>query len=290
MRHVPSEPTRTKRDQGRETKGQRAGSGGRSAEERWVRVGRWLMLGAWAAWALPAAAQVTERPQTTPPGRVLMRIDGIRLSFDRSDAAGNTYDAVGVASTTLRTGLTETVDIQVGLDLFLRETIRSGGRRNSHSGIGDVAVRTKWTFWRDEKAGAAAAVMPYVRFPTGSGGMGSEAVEGGVIVPWAMETGAGFKAGAMFQWDTVRNDADNGYDARWFVSGFAIRDLTQTIAIYGEATAETRSTGFSESEVTIGAGVVWRLSKRLELDYELQRGINSRAAAWTHILRANWEW
>jgi hypothetical protein len=248
------------------------------------------MLGALAAWALPAAAQVTERPQTTPPGRVLMRIDGIRLSFDRSDAAGNTYDAVGVASTTLRTGLTETVDIQVGLDLFLRETIRSGGRRNSHSGLGDVALRTKWTFWRDEKAGAAAAVMPYVRFPTGSGGMGSEAVEGGVIVPWAMETGAGFKAGAMFQWDTVRNDADNGYDARWFVSGFAIRDLTQIFAIYGEATAETRSTGFSESEVNIGVGAIWRLSKKLELDYELQRGINSRAAAWTHIFRANWEW
>jgi hypothetical protein len=178
----------------------------------------------------------------------------------------------------------------VGLDLFLRETIRSGGRRNSHSGLGDVALRTKWTFWRDEKAGAAAAVMPYVRFPTGSGGMGSEAVEGGVIVPWAMETGAGFKAGAMFQWDTVRNDADNGYDARWFVSGFAIRDLTQIFAIYGEATAETRSTGFSESEVNIGVGAIWRLSKKLELDYELQRGINSRAAAWTHIFRANWEW
>jgi hypothetical protein len=238
----------------------------------------------------PVVAQVTESPRTEAPGRILVRIDGLKLSFDRADAAGNTHDAVGVASTTLRSGLTDTVDLQLGLDFFVRETIKFRGTRDSHSGLGALSLRTKWTFWRDEKAGAAAAVMPYVRLPTGSGGVGGKATEGGVIVPWAIDAGAGVKAGAMFQWDLVRNEADNGYDSRWFVSGFAVRDLSRAFAVYGEATAEVSSAGFSSSAATIGAGVLWRTSKHLVLDYELQRGLGQRAAAWTHIWRANWEW
>ncbi len=251
----------------------------------------WHPLVWWLALlALPAVAQVTESPRTEAPGRVLVRIDGIKLSFDRADAAGNRHDVIGVASTTIRSGLTETVDLQLGLDFFIKETVDTGGARRSGSGLGDLSLRTKWTFWRDEKAGAAAAVLPYVRLPTGSGGVGGKAVEGGVIVPWAIDAGAGFRAGAMAQWDVVRNDADNGYDARWFVSGFAVRDLTRAFSVYGEATAELDSTGFSSSAATVGGGVLWRFTQFLEFDYELQRGLGLRAASWTHIWRANWRW
>ncbi len=248
-----------------------------------------LLLGA-VFTAAPASAQVTELPQTVAPGRVLVRVDGLRLSLDRRDGAGNTYDALGVASTTLRAGLTATVDLQVGLDFFIRESIETRGARDSDSGIGDVSLRTKWTFWKDEKAGAAAAVMPYVRLPTGSGGVGTDAVEGGVIVPWAFDAGAGFTAGAMAQWDVLRNDAADGYDSRWFVSGFARRDLTKSLAVYGEATAEVSSAGFSTSAATVGVGVLWRYARHLVFDYELQRGLGRRAAVWTHTWRVNWEW
>lgn len=248
------------------------------------------LLACLALSARPAAAQVTELPQTVAPGRVLVRVDGLRLSLDRRDGAGNTYDALGVASTTLRAGLTSTVDLQVGLDFFIRESIETRGARDSDSGLGDVSLRTKWTFWKDDKAGAAAAVMPYVRLPTGSGGVGTDAVEGGLIVPWAVDAGAGFKAGAMAQWDLLRNDAGNGYDSRWFLSGFALRDLTKSFAVYGEATAEVSSAGFSTSAATIGAGALWRYARHLVFDYELQRGLGRRAAVWTHTWRVNWEW
>lgn len=233
-------------------------------------------------------AQVTETPQTVAPGRFLLRVDGLTLSMDRADAAGNTYSAVGVASSTLRTGLTQNLDLQVGFDLFIRETIKRSGARDSHSGLGDLSLRTKWTFWRDEKLGAAAAVMPYVRFPTGSGAIGSKDIEGGIIVPWAMDAGGGVTAGAMFQWDMIRNDADDGYDGRWYLSGFAQRDLTKNFALYAEATFDVRSTGFSDWAGMIGAGALWRFSDSLKFDYELLRGLNSRASKWTHIWRANW--
>ena len=246
----------------------------------------------WSGLVIPlwVQAQVTESPITEAPGRLLVRMDGLRLSFGREDAVGNSYNAVGVASTTVRAGLTQSVDLQVGIDLFLKETIKTTGARNSRSGLGDVSFRTKWTFWRDEKSGAAVAVMPYVKLPSSTAGVGTDAIEGGIIFPWAIKNDAGLTAGAMFQWDVVRNDARNGYDARWYASGFAQRDLTKAFAVYGETTLEAFSTGLSNWAGTVGIGVLWRLSKSLQFDYELQRGLNDRAAAWAHILRLNWEW
>src|SRR3954470_14974895 len=108
--------------------------------------------------ATGAVAHVTEKPETISPGKVLIRMDGLRLGFERAPAAGNTYTAVGVASTVVSAGLTRSIDLQVGFDLFLRETSGFGGTRVSHSGFGDLRFRTKWTFWRDEKNGAAAAI------------------------------------------------------------------------------------------------------------------------------------
>ncbi|MSU50971.1 MAG: transporter [Opitutus sp.] len=271
------------------------------APRRWLRVhspamttlkSRFCCALFWLVPFAPVAveAQVTELPQTVAPGRLLVRMDGLKLSYGREDAVGNTHNALAVASTTVRAGLTQSVDLQVGFDFFLKESITFRGARNAHSGLGDVSLRTKWTFWRDDKIGAAAAVLPYVKLPSSTAGVGTDAITGGIILPWAMQTGAGVTAGAMFQWDVVRNDARNGYDARWYASGFARRDLTKVFSVYGETTLEASSTGLSNWAGTIGGGVLWRLTKSLQFDYELQRGLNDRASAWAHILRLNWEW
>jgi hypothetical protein len=238
---------------------------------------------------LIAFAQVTETPLTVAPGHVLIRADGLKLSLDRADAAGNTYSAVAVAGTTVRAGLTQNVDLQVGFDLFLKETLKFRGRSDSHSGLGDVSLRTKWVFWRNDQYGAAAAFLPYVKIPSGTGGVGSDAVEGGFIVPWAMNNGAGITSGAMFEWDVVRNDAHNGYDSRWYISGFAQRDLTKFLSVYTEATLETFSSGAS-GRGTFGVGALWHLSKTWQFDYELQHGLTHAAAEWIHIWRVNWLW
>lgn len=234
--------------------------------------------------------QITESPHTIAPGKILIEIDGIRLSMDRADSAGNTYDALAVGSTIVSAGITPSLDVQIGAELFLRETFDSGGVRDSHSGLGDLSFRMKWTFWRDEKFGAAAAVIPYVRFPSGSRSVRADGFEGGLIIPWTMHVGGGMWAGAMFQWDLERNRGRNAYDSNWYASAFAQRNLTRTIAVYAEATAEAASNSLREWGGSVGVGAWWRLTASLQLDYELLRGLNDHAAEWTHIARVNWEW
>ncbi len=251
-------------------------------------VACWLLAGGSCG-----TAQVTETPVTVAPGNLLVRMDGVTLGFDRdrAPAAGNRYTAVGVAGTVVSAGLTSSVDVQVGFQLFLRQTYETaGGARTSRSGLGDLQFRTKWTFWRDDSSGAAAAVIPYVKVPSNSGGVGNRAVEGGLMVPWAMNVGGGARAGAMLRWDVVRNDANNGYDARWLATGFIQRNLTKAIGFYGETTLAVASTGLADWRGSLGAGLLWSLTKNLQLDYELTRGLNRSATDWVHILRLNWLW
>jgi hypothetical protein len=60
--------------------------------------------------------------------------------------------------------------------------------------------------------------------------------------------------------------------------------------LYGETTLQAAATGASSTAGTLGVGALLQVTRRLQLDYELQRGLNRRAAAWTHVLRVNWDW
>lgn len=75
----------------------------------------------------PLPAQVTETPYTVAPGRVLLEVDGVRLKVGQTDADGGTVNALAVGSSLLTTGLTRSLDLQVGVDVFLRQTASSAG-------------------------------------------------------------------------------------------------------------------------------------------------------------------
>lgn len=247
-----------------------------------------LLLCALGLCGRPLSGQVTETPHTVAPGRVLLEVDGVRFTVGHSDAEGGTVDALAVGSTLLTTGLTRSVDLQVGVDLFLRQTASLGGRRDSDAGFGDVSLRTKWTFWRMDSGAAALALIPYVRLPTSTAGLGSERIDGGLILPWASEGPAGILTGAMLQWDSA--SSVDGRRHRWSGAAFVRRDLFRVLSLYAETTLDAESGGWSAREGTLGAGALLRPWGGLEVDYQIQRGLNRRAADWIHTLRFNWEW
>jgi hypothetical protein len=236
----------------------------------------------------PLGAQVTDTPQTIAPGKFFLRMDALTLGVNRDTDGPNKYTALGLASSILSIGLTPTVDVQFGAQFFVRQTYQYQGTNSSRSGWGDTSFRTKWTFWRSPGGEAAAAVIPYVKLPSKTTGIGNNHLEGGLIVPWALQLGPGSEAGAMFQWDQLRNDANNGYDARWFVSGFARQHLVGGIGAYAETTLAVSSASSSSFAGTIGGGVTVDFSKGLQLDYGLSRGLGGRATDWTGVIRLRW--
>ena len=233
-------------------------------------------------------AQVTEVPQTIEPGHVLVRMDAFSFGIQPDTSAPNQYRALALGTTLVSAGVTDTFDFEAGAQLFLRNTFSTAGTDHTENGIGEVSLRTKWTFWRDPSTGAAAAIIPYVMVPTNSKVVGNNRAEGGIIIPWSMQIPAGFKAGAMIEWDELRNEANTRYDTRWYGSAYAQWNLANTVGVYAEATASASTEGSSSYTGTMGAGATLSLSSNFQWDYEVSRVLGPGRNQWTHVLRFRW--
>lgn len=240
--------------------------------------------------AARACAQMTEVPQTVEPGKVLLEMDVLAWSRDRPDDAGTRYTGVSVASTLVSVGISPTVDAQLGFDFRLRDKVASGGTTEVTSGRGDASLRMKWTCWQDEKSPLAVALLPYLRFPTSTGGMGADRLEGGLIVPVSGSLSEAVSAGGMLVWDRCRNAARNGYEVHWQGTAYVQRTLGRGVTLYAEAELSLPGGHASESTSSAGVGVFYELTKTFALDYEVLRGVNGRALDWTHVFRIAWQW
>ncbi len=239
---------------------------------------------------LLARSQTTEVPQPVEPGSFLLEVDALTVRRDRADTAGYSFRGLGLLSTLASAGITRDFDVQVGVDVFQRFTFDLGGLRTTDSGFGDLYFRSKWRFWQDSASGQSAAVIPYLKLPSNTGGIGNNSVEGGLIVPWEKTWGESATFGAMAAWDLLRNPDNNGYDSWWTVSAYFNRALTSRFSVYGESILTVTSAGTSLTNLSVGGGAVFSLTKALSVDYELQRGIGRAATDWTHTLRFNWGW
>ncbi len=235
-------------------------------------------------------AQVTENPMTVAPGHFLVKMDVLFLKFqNQASTPDNTrYSAVGAGETFITTGLAEHLDLQVGLELFLHSRLKTTGGTSSSSGIGDLYIRPKWTFWSDPGLQALAAVMPFVKLPTNSGGVGNGSVEGGVIVPWSMALDRGFRTSAMAEWAILRNDADTGYKSNWFASMALQGDVSPSVGLYAETTLTLTSEGISRTALAAGGGCTVEATRSVQLDFAVYAGLSHAAADWNPVMRLRW--
>jgi hypothetical protein len=242
------------------------------------------VAGLLAGLAVAARGQITEWPTTVKPGHFLVEMDALSLAIDRDGDAK--FTAFGMASTFLTTGITDNWDVQVGAQLLLTQDVEINGGSHRETGVGDVYFRTKWRFYEDAASGAAFAVMPFVKVPTNSGGVGNDSVEGGLIVPWTMRIWGDFAWAAMAEVDFLRNFDDDGYDTYWYASTALTRQLTKQIGIYGEGSIG-KSSGGEGFAGTVGGGVTYALMDNVWFDLAAYRGLSSAATDWNYVLRFN---
>ena len=234
-------------------------------------------------------AQVTEVPQTISPGSVFMRMDAISLGIKPDTTAPNQYKAVALGTGLLYAGLTNTLDAEVGAQLFLHDTFSRAGSNQTESGVGDLTLRTKWEFLHDPASGESAAIIPYVMVPTNSKAVGNNSVEGGLILPWSVDIAAGTKAAAMVEWDEFRNVANTRYDTRWYGSAYLKWDLGQVFGAYAEATLSESTAGSKSFAGTLGGGATLSVSKDFQWDFEESKVLGPGKSAWTEVLRFRWK-
>ena len=206
----------------------------------------------------------TESPYTVDAGHLQIETDLVAYTHDSQD--GITTRTLDVAPFNLKAGLTNDTDLQLVYGAFSRIRTSGGGVAQTDSGTGDLLVRLKHNIWGNDGGTTALAVMPFVKFPTNTLAGLNDDVEGGVIVPLAIDLGHGMGLGLMSEIDMLKGETGSGYEPAFVNSATVSFELTSRLGMYVEAFVERSVESGAETVVTIDGGFTFAVTENLQLD------------------------
>jgi hypothetical protein len=217
---------------------------------------------------------VTESPYTVDAGWFQVEADFFLSTHDREQQDGSdiSTNTASFSALNIKVGLFSNIDLQTIIEPRVRVKsydYRTGiGVRNSS--MGDVISRLKINFWGNDSGESALGLMPFVKWPTSHHGVGNDAVEGGIILPFARKLAERWDIGAMTEVDIVRNDADDGYTHEWTNSITLGHELPQNFGSSLEvASTLRRGAGLASLDV----GLTYAIGKNFQLDLGCNIGL-----------------
>ncbi len=225
---------------------------------------------------------LTESPITVDAGWWQVESDLVTYTHDHDKSAGSDIkaSALGLATINFKVGLTNNIDLQTVLEPWTRVKVddRINSVRGSVSGFGDITSRLKINFWGNDGGTTAFALMPFVKWPTNTHGLGNDSVEGGLIVPLGVSLPAGWDMGVMTEIDIVRNDNDDGYTTEWVNSITFGHDITEKLGGYFEiATTLTHGRDLASFD----CGLTYGVTRDVQLDCGVNLGLTKATDDYT---------
>lgn len=227
----------------------------------------------------------TDRPDTTESaytvdaGHFQLEMSHADFTYDRRSAEGRTRRTLAVAPLLFKVGLTNNADVQIGMDPHAWERAGEGGGEETSTvrGFGDTVVRLKMNLWGNDGGATALAVMPFVTFPTASDGLGSDGVEGGIIVPFAAELPGEFALGVMAEFDFNRASDGDGMVVDFVHTVTLGHDLVGDLAGYVEYAGFANLNRDEDYRGYLDTGLTYALTSDIQLDAGVRLGL-TRAA------------
>lgn len=246
----------------------------------------------------------TESPYTVDAGHFQFEMDLVSYTRDKEKSGGVTtsLDAWAVAPINLKVGLCNQVDLQVVIETWnsvKTETsdLQIGNSRPAipgvkviQSGFGDITTRLKYNLWGNDEGKTAFAAMPFVKLPTNQDELGNNSVEGGIILPLAVELPLNIGMGVMTEFDFNRDSAGDGHHTEYINSltfsrdRLMIRNLGGYIEFFSLVSAERGSKWIG----TVDFGMTYGLSEHVRLDAGVNIGVTKSADDINPFLGLSW--
>jgi hypothetical protein len=223
----------------------------------------------------------TESPYTVDAGHVQIETEPFSYTGNRDGSKRNRVevDSFTLASINAKLGLTNRTDLQLVLDTYTstRTKDRSDGSTTRQRGVGDLTARLKYNLFGNDEGPIAAALLPFLTFPTSEDDLGTDGIEGGLIVPVAMELPAGFGLGLMTEVDLLRNADSSGRHYDFIYSATINRELFGSLAGYIEIfNVDSKEEGV-DSASTLDFGFTLGIGANAQFDAGVNLGLSEDA-------------
>ena len=223
----------------------------------------------------------TESPYTVDAGHFQIEMDVLSYSFDRynTDFNDTRVETVGIAPINLKAGLCNNVDFQLILEPYtsVRTHDRTAGTVRNQRGFGDIVTRLKMNLWGNDSGATALAVMPFVKLPTNRDELGNNAVEGGVILPLAVELPWGWGMGLMTEFDFNRDSSGSGLHTEFINTVTFGHDIIGKLSGYVEFFSLVSTESGADWIGTVDAGLTYALTDDIQLDAGVNFGVTRPA-------------
>jgi len=216
-------------------------------------------------------------PCTVDPGHFQYESDV--FNWTRAVAKGTTTDTFLYTNPTFKIGLTNTLDFEANMAPFVRVTTKDYSGISGVQGAGDMYFRLKANVAGADGGDFQMAVIPYVKAPTGSPGVGNRAVEGGAIAPVSFALPQGFTLLFDPEIDILRNANDWGRHTNIQLLGnlshAIIDNVTGYVELWGQASNDPATPNKQASLDLSLAWLVWKKSPSLQFDAGANIGLTA---------------
>lgn len=188
-------------------------------------------------------------------------------------------------STHFRAGLTNDIELELiysGIDNTRTRTIQPGHTRSDSTitGSNSLTVRTRLILIGNDSKDFAFSINPEITLPTVSHHIGSEYVQGDLLIATSFKLPAGFSTTINAQPSIVRNGNDTDYEFG-FTSGItlyhALFRKQDRVQLYLEY-YDTLTTGVASTEARqTDVGVRWRPWENVQFDAGCNFGVSADA-------------
>lgn len=218
----------------------------------------------------------TESPHTVDAGHIQIEMDLATYTRDKED--GVRTETLDILPFNFKIGLTNQSDIQFVYGSYSRVHVEGpDGLKTTDAGAGDLVIRYKQNLWGNDGGKTAFGLMPFVKIPTSTLEDANDSVEGGLIVPLAIELGKGINLGMMTEVDILRDSTDTGYEPTFVNSATMSFELTKKLGLYTEVYTERSAEDSARTIVTLDAGITYAVTDNLQLDTGVAVGVTDAA-------------
>jgi hypothetical protein len=205
-----------------------------------------------------------------------------------TSVAGDRHKADGITEKTwstptlLRYGVSDTVELRLETDGRMRAvTTDAAGQRTSDNGYGDVSLGVKWHIADQQGMRPSFGMLAHVDMDTGSAAFRATGKGGSLRAAAEWELPNEFSLGVMPGLAWLPNDQGHRDATAIFavVLGKEWSDKLRTFVEYSaQRIAHARDGG---SINTFDTGVSYLLTKTVQVDAALSRGLNDRTPDWS---------
>jgi hypothetical protein len=238
------------------------------------------------AFAIAAEDEIaTDRPDFVESSNVVGKGRfQIETSFavDRNKADG-IKDKSYSTPTLLRYGVSEDWELRLETDGRIRATTTdiASGTRSTESGYGDLSLGVKWHIADENGASPSMGVLAHVDLDTGSAPFRAQGKGGSLRLAAEWEFADDWSLGVMPGLAWLPNDNGDRHLTGIFgiVVGKGWTEQLRTFVEYSDEKIARARDGGTISTLDVGAAYL--LTKTVQLDTALSRGLNSRTPDWS---------